>query len=468
MKRFAKIILGFVAALLILLVVALVGINLYLQSGDVQQRIRLATEQALGTPVVVKRTVYTPWSGLTLSGLSLPDSTTPGANLVDAPQFSIQFQFRPLLSRHLVISTISLMSPHLTLRQTRDKKWVLAPPRVLPPKEKPSMTAPGTTHVLRPPAFTVELSNFYIYDASADIIDNKGAYLGRIKGLSLDGRITGGRRVDGSVWIDDIDIGGQLHPNRLRASFVYEDELLSVSEVKCAIADGKVRASFTIVTPRKGPPAFQIKSEIEEVSIPTLISEAHGDEAGTSGTLLGHLELRGNPLDSSTLVGGGEVSLDSAQLRPFDAIQQIGTFLRVDELQLLKLHDAKMVFEVRNEKFLVNDLTLKTDNLIISGKGPIKFNGKMNLEGRFQVNEKIQHELSMFIGDQFTPSSEPGYKEVAFNVTGRISRPETNLLDKITGYHLGGSLGGLLKGLFNIPAPPPPSPQPPPDKDASK
>ena len=95
MKRFAKIILGILAALVILLVVALVGINLYLQSGDVQQRIRLATEQALGTPVTVKRTVFTPWGGLTLSGLSLPDPTTAGSNLVEAPKFSVQFQFFP-------------------------------------------------------------------------------------------------------------------------------------------------------------------------------------------------------------------------------------------------------------------------------------------------------------------------------------------------------------------------------------
>lgn len=463
MKRFAKIILGILAALVIVLIVALVGINLYLQSGDVQQRIRLATEQALGTPIAVKRTMYTPWNGLTLSGLSLPDPTIPEANLVEAPKFSVQFQFFPLLGRRLVISTISLTSPHLTLRQTPDKKWVLAPPKIkLPPREKPAAPT-ETAPAIRPPAFSVELSNFYIYDASADIIDSKGARLAHIDGLSMDGRLTAGRRVDGSVWIENIDLGGQLYPNRLRASFSYEDELLSVTEVKCAIADGKMRAEFTIVTPKKGPPVFQLKSEIEAVSIPTLISEAHGDEAGTSGMLLGHLDLRGNPLDSSTLVGGGEVSLDSAQLRPFDALQQIGTFLRVDELQLLKLREAKMVFEVRDEKFWVKNLTLKSENLIITGKGPIKFNGKMNLEGRFQVNEKIQRELSMFIGDQFTPSPEPGYKEVAFNVTGRTSRPETNLLDKITGYHLGGSLGGLLKGLFRMPkAPAPPSESPAP------
>jgi len=449
-KRFAKIILGIFAALLILLVVALVGINLYLQSGDVQQRIHLATEQALGTPVAVKRTVYTPWSGLTLSGLSLPDPTIPGTNVIEAPSFSVQFQFLPLLGKRLVISTISLNSPHLALRQTADKKWILLPARVAtPPKEKP---APGSAKpIIRAPMFTVELSNFYISDASADIIDNKGVYLGRIRGLSVEGRLTGTRRVDGSVWIEDIDIGGQLHPNRLRASFAYEDNLLSISEAKFAIAGGKVRASFTVVTPKKGDPAFQFHSEIDEVSLATLISEAHGDERGTSGTLLGHVDLRGNPLDSSTLVGSGEVSLDSAQIRPFDAIQQIGTFLRVDELQLLKLHDARMNFEVKDEKFWVNDLTLRSENLIITGKGPIKFNGKMNLDGRFQVNEKIQHELSMFIGDQFTPSTEPGYKEVAFSVTGRISRPETNLLDKITGYHIGGSLGGFLKGLFRMP-----------------
>ena len=472
MKRFAKIILGALAALVILLLVALVGINLYLQSGDVQQRIRLATEQALGMPVTVKRTLYTPWGGLTLSGLSLPDPSIPDAKLIEAPQFSVKFRFWPLLVHRFIISQISLASPHLVLRQTPKKQWVLVPPRL--PSTKPSAVppvpgeaaAPETKPAIKAPVFTVELQSFYISDGAIDFIDNKGAYLGRITGLNVDGTVEPGNKVTGDVWIDDIDVAGQLHPNRLRAHFEQNDGLLSVTDMKCALADGKLRAEFNVVTPHNGSPAFQLRIDAEKISIPTLIAESHGDEAGTSGTLRGHLELRGDPLDASTLVGGGQVALDGAQIRPMDFIQQIGLFLRIEELQMLKLREAGMRFEIRDEKFWMTDLNLKTENIIISAEGPIKFNGKMNLDGRFQVSEK----LGLLINNQFTPSPEPGYKEVAFTVTGRTSRPETDLLDKITGYHIGnlGGIGRMLKGFLTAPSQTPtPAPVDPPDKAAA-
>ena len=469
MKRFAKIILAVIAGLAALLLLVLVGINLYLQSGNVQQRIRLATEQALGMPVTVKRTLYTPWSGLTLSGLSLPDPTIPDATLVDAPKFSVQFQFWPLLNRKFIITSVSLSDPHLSLRQTESEKWVLVPAK--PPRsEKPSAPPVGeapsgpvvVAPIIRPPAFTVELREFHIAGGSADIIDRRGRPLGHVEGLIVDGKIGEDRRVEGDLWIDRIAIADTLFPNRLRAHFVQEGELLSVTGIKCAIADGKVRAEFHAVSPRKGPPDFKLKTEVEGVAIPTLISEAHGNEVGTSGSLLGHFELRGNPLDSDSLAGQGEFSLDAAQLRPVDFIQTIGTILRIDELQMLNLKLAQLRFDVKDERIQINDLTLQTENVIISAKGPIRFDGKMKLDGRLMLNEKLQRQLGGLLGDNFTPSEDANYKQVSFDVTGHIDRPKTNLVEKITGLKLG-NMGGLLKGLFRMPAPPAavePSPSP--------
>jgi len=468
-KRFAKIILAVIAGLAAVLLLVLVGINLYLQSGDVQQRIRLATEQALGMPVTVKRTLYTPWSGLTLSGLSLPDPSIAGATLVDAPKFSVQFEFLPLLGRKFIITSVSLSDPHLSLRQNEDRKWVLMPPKPAKPARppgaekpvrpvepavtgpvEPSATGPVAPASPTPAPFIVELREFHINGGTVDIIDRKGLMLGRVEGVIIDGKIYENHRVEGDLWIDKMEIGAQIYPNRLRAHFVQEEDRLTVTEIKCAIAGGKVRAELHIVAPRKGRPDFRLKTEVEQVSIPTLIAEAHGNEIGTTGTLLGHFELGGNPLDAASLGGKGGFSLDSAQLRPPDFIQQIGMILRIDELQMLHLQLAALRFEIRDQRVFINDLTFKTDNVIITGKGPIRFDGKLNLAGRLLLNEKIQQQLGGLLGDNFTPSEDAGYKQVAFSVTGRLDRPKTDLVEKITGIKLG-NMGGLLKGFFRMP-----------------
>jgi hypothetical protein len=130
---------------------------------------------------------------------------------------------------------------------------------------------------------------------------------------------------------------------------------------------------------------------------------------------------------------------------------------------LLNLHQATLQFSVSDEKFWMNDLTLKTENLIITGKGPIRFDGKMNLAGRFLVNDKLQQQLGGLIGEQFTPAPDIGYKQVAFSVTGRIDKPKTDLIEKVTGIELRG-MGGILKGLFRMPRPPKDQETPQPEK----
>ncbi len=463
MKGFAKIILGVLGALVILVIIALIAINLYLQSGDVQMRIRLATEQALGMPVTVKRTIYTPWGGLTLSGLSLPDPTIPDATLVDAPKFSVKFQFWPLLARKLVISQVNLTSPRLVLRQTKDGKWILVPPRVASAESAdPTARKPKPVRI-HPASYTVELQRFSIQNGSAEIFDRKGAALGRLSGLVVDGALSDGQDIAGEVWVEDMEIVDFFRPRRMHARFAKKGNAIVVSELECTVADGKVRAHLSVDAPRGQTPSFQLRSELINVSLPTLIAEAHGDSAGMGGFLAGDFALSGNPLDTSTLEGAGHLSLAAAQIKPFDVIQQVGMLLNVEELQLLKLKEASMQFEIRDEKFLINPLRLKTENLIIAARGPIKFNGRLNLTGRFLINEKIERQLSMIISDQFVPSTDPpGFKEVSFTVTGKTSKPETDLAYKLTGFQIGniGNVGNLLKGFFVAPQP---SPAPPTD-----
>ncbi|MFY8215986.1 MAG: hypothetical protein ACOVMP_05225, partial [Chthoniobacterales bacterium] len=128
MFRPVKIIAAFAGVLAALAVVALIGINLYLQSADVQQRIRDATEDAIGAPVTVRSTIYTPWSGLTLSGLQVPPWIQPAPNMFEASKFSVRFELLPLLNRRFVIREVALEKPVFALRQREDGAWSTVAP----------------------------------------------------------------------------------------------------------------------------------------------------------------------------------------------------------------------------------------------------------------------------------------------------------------------------------------------------
>lgn len=457
MKRIAKLILCICAAVLGLGVIVLVGINLYLQSGEVQTRIRIATERALGTPVAVKRTLFTPWGGLTLSGLSMPDPMIPDANMVEASGFSLKFEVRPLFKKRFVISEISLVSPVLTLRQNDEGRWVIrqeppSRPKPLEPRPDRPEREPEVADV---PEFTVELNSFRISEGAASFYDRKGRRLGRVQGLNVEGKIDGHRKVSGTLKIHEMEFAGQLHPKRLRANFLHEGDKLAITDIKCALAGGSIRGQFYAVIPqgKKGGPTIEFKSEVEEVSIPKLIAESHGNDAGTAGTIAGTFRIEGDPTNAKSLTGGGEFALADAHLRPLEMIRQVGTLLRIEELQMLDLQQADVKFAIRDERVWIENLTLQTKNLILAGTGPIRFDGRIKIDGRLLINEHLEKQLSSVgvIGGNFTPSEDANYKQLTFAVTGKVDRPQTDLLDRLTGLKLG-NFGGMIRGLFQPPA----------------
>ncbi|MDP9253730.1 MAG: hypothetical protein M3O66_02130, partial [Verrucomicrobiota bacterium] len=79
--------------------------------------------------------------------------------------------------------------------------------------------------------------------------------------------------------------------------------------------------------------------------------------------------------------------------------------------------------------------------------GTITFSGKLRLESQLAVNEKIRGQLFRAIRDNFQPTNEPGFGAVAFQVSGTVDRPKTNLMDKLVGQDLK-DLGSVLNSLF--------------------
>ncbi len=471
MKRIAKIFLGGLAGVIGLLILLLVGVNIYLQSAAVQTRVRLATAQAFGSPVEVRRTLYTPWGGLTLSGLSVADPTVPTAKMMQASRFSVKFEFLPLLQRRFVISEINLTDPTFILRQTEDEKWVVVPPATLiqenpspprpptppPPPRLPAGSADSApSKTTRPapaaPAYTVELQKFSIRRGAVLLTDRRGRPVVRLDDVRIEGQMRPeDNAVSGEIRINELSFVDRIHPRKLRAEFVQSGTKLSVTEIKAALAGGAIRGEFFVVTPRRGQPEFDLQLRLDDISVPELISEAHGDGNGAKGILQGDFRLKGTPPDQSSFVGGGQFSLTEGKLKPLDFIRQIGRVLRIDELQTLDLQRAELRLDIRDERVWIEELALQTDNLIIEAKGPIDFDGDLDLDGRLLVNEKIQRGLRGLLNENFTASENAGYKQVAFAITGDASRPETDLAERVLGKTVGKYLGGFLKGIFKAP-----------------
>jgi hypothetical protein len=474
--RPVKIITLIAGALAALVVVALIGINLYLQSADVQQRIRDATEDALGAPVTVSSTTYTPWGGLTLSGLKVQPWIQPAPNMFEAAKFSVRFELLPLVNRRFVIREVALEKPVFALRQREDGVWSTAEPAgdvaaAAVPELVPDLglghlpvepSVPGAPIATRPSVgelpmvkravtpYVVELRKLQVRDGSLLLVDKRGRPLAVLRGIRATAQMESISSGHGDFYVERLEFAEALKPDSLQGKFSFSGEKIAVSEIVCDLADGKITATLDIDGLRSGKPVFKLSAEAANVSIPRLLIDATGEAVGASGTAAAKIEFSGSLKDTKSLRGAGAVDLANARMQPVDFIRQIGLMLRIDELQMLDLTEAGAEFSIADERVNVDRLLLRSENLMITAEGPIRFNGKMNLDARLLLSEKLQNQLRPVLSNNFTASEDAAFQQVTFTVKGLVSRPETNLVERMTGFKLG-SFGGLLRGLFQVP-----------------
>src|SRR6266404_7843764 len=146
MSRVLLIALGVMVGVALLI---LIGVNMYVQSRGTQARIQQELSQRLGTSLRVQRISVTPWAGLKLTGITIPQSQ-PGvsSDFLTAKSFRLRIRFSSLFGGHLVIKEISLIDPEVVWAQNGDGKWRLPS---LPP-EPAKTTAPEQSLPTEAPA----------------------------------------------------------------------------------------------------------------------------------------------------------------------------------------------------------------------------------------------------------------------------------------------------------------------------
>ena len=138
-------------------------------------------------------------------------------------------------------------------------------------------------------------------------------------------------------------------------------------------------------------------------------------------------------------------------MQPIDPLRQLGEMLRINELRVLELQIAETALTIRDGKILVDRLELETANILMDAKGEARLDGALDLDARFHVGNKMLKDSLGFMGSKFKPSEREGYSHMPFSITGTLSRPKTDLLDKLVGIRLGDDVGGLLKNLLQMP-----------------
>jgi len=452
--KFAKPILIAAGVFLLAYALAVLGLNIYLQSQELQSRIREAALAALGKPVAIRGVHYAPWSGFTVSGITIPQA--PGMPPVfDADSVSFRFALFSLLQGRLAVKEVNINAPVVICQNPPARKsdgaaeFPLASPVPTPAAALP----PGTVEITArtPPEIPsgppIEVRRINVRDGRAQYYDSKGGLIFAAEGVRIAAEVLPGGRVAGKFDIEEASAGAFVHPQRITGTFTWKAGRLVIPDLRGRLSGGKLTGTFELDRVSE----FSATAALDGVLLKKLAEDAGISADGAKGSLSAKGSMRGISGTPASVTGAVEIALQEARFEPIDLIRQIGDLMNIRELQMLELKTAGARIAIRDQQANIESLVLESENLAIDAAGPVGFEGKMKLRARLHLNEKLRKDLGGLLGDHLQDSERPGCRQIPFSVTGTISRPKTDLLDKLTGFRIGQDLGGLLKNLFRPP-----------------
>ncbi len=473
MRKIRQVVLIVLGAIFALATIVLLAVNLYVQSQGIQTRIQQELSQRLGAPLTIQRISVTPWGGLELSGIKIPQiAGVETENFLEARAFRLRIRFSSLFSRRLIVKEVSLSHPRVVWLQNADGKWRL--PGSMEPKEVSSANGAepeGTSATSPVPAslspaeaaspsqerrtdsvatlrFVPEIQRVKVSGGDFRFFDASGRFVAAFEGLDLRSRIGDDVTLQGNASVARISLRDRFYLQRMRSAVSYSPGGLDISRISAEAGGGDLSGDFSMQPEAQGSP-FKLSIKFRNLEADRIIAEAGGGKGVLKGKLDGSFDAHGEIVDPSVLQGTGEIFLRDGQLRQYSLLVALGQVLQIEELTQLHLEQAEARYHVESGIVVVDELILRSPNIRFSAKGTIAFDGKLHLDSQLAINDKVRNQLFKPIRSNFQPLLEPGYFAVDFEVGGTVDRPKSNLVDKLIGRDLkdfGNMINSFLGG----------------------
>jgi hypothetical protein len=430
--------------------VALLAINLYIQSPGIQRELRASVSESLDLPIDVFRITFTPWGGLNLESVTVgkPGTSSP---VLQAKNLKVRCDYDAFFRRKIIIREILLQHVEITVPMgaTENQSVMMQAkktPRPSTPASQPTAnrTRPETVTVqqsgtLQAPTlgdtlsrrFWVEIQKFKLKDATITVVHPDGSNVALVHGLDCilnfrHGDYLGRAHAENAMVLDAIPI------DDIGAPMKFQSGVLTLNEISASVAGGELTGELTVDFNKPGVD-YHLQLHAIGVDLNEVASRTNNFLDRAHGSLEGSFELSGSVRDSSKLAGSGSVEIKSAYLDQYPLMQEIGRWTQIDELRRLDLESAVSNFRVVGPNIQVDSIRLVSKNCQITLNGQVEDAHRLALDGRLTVSQFLTQKIPNELEDNFQPAADGHSRYLDFQVSGSLVRPESNLFEKIIG-----------------------------------
>ena len=429
----------------------------------------------------------TPWGGLELSGITIPQTVSVGPrDFLKARTFRLRVRFLSLFSRRLVIKEVSLVGPRVVWPQNTEGKWRLPSSQgarshsVSTTQASVTSNAEGATDFVQTntaaavsnaagvpsppkprlknqpagskPTFAVapEVRRVSVKDGDFTFLDQTGRLVASFAGVDFRTNIHSAIALRGDAKVARVSLRGRFFLDQLRSPLRYEPDVLELSKISARVAEGEVNGYFAVQPEAQDSP-FTTSVNFHDVLADQLVENAGGPEGMVKGKLQGSFQASGKTGDANALVGQGEISLRDGRVQQYRLLVLLGQILQIEELQELDLEQADAKYHLRPGLVTIDELVLRSPNIRLTSSGTVAFDGTLQLNSQLAIDDRIRGQLFKAIRDNFHRIDEPGYSAIEFQVGGTIERPSTNLVEQVVGRDISSMLNSFFGGKKDRP-----------------
>ena len=213
----------------------------------------------------------------------------------------------------------------------------------------------------------------------------------------------------------------------------FEDNLL-IDKLQFGFGEGRVDIKGKINF-SEDDPVFDGKTDIQKAGLAEIVQILSPDFKGTiNGKVSGNAVIAGKGSKwekiKDELKGKGSITAENISLSNIKIMDQVASFLGVDELKKVEFRDGNMNFVIEGGKVKYDDCNLRGDTVKVKSDGKIAFDKSLNCDIEISLSPELsakvirKHEFSSLFQD------DKGWITVPITLKGTTDSPRPGLSSK--------------------------------------
>lgn len=285
-----------------------------------------------------------------------------------------------------------------------------------------------------------------VANAGVDWMKANGSVRTQLEGIDFlyeetaPGEGTGEVSVQRGMWQEALAV------DTVNAKLTVTHGVLAVSDFTAQCGGGRLQGSGTLRLDREAP--FGIILSAGSVDLASMSREL--PSLRVAGKAEAQFKMEGNWGAQQTWTGDGEVTVSDGMFKGLALLQMLGQVFQVQELANLTARRAYSKIRVAQRKVYLDGLQIDAGDVQLFAPGEVDFKRALSLHARISLAEHmIKGKALQLFDKRFSAADVEGRRALAFQVTGTLDKPKTDLMDKLVGENLGEIVGGALGGVLD-------------------